>query len=122
MELSTLITFYLKIWYDPEILKVNSCSKSGVWADKRFEFNIDSVYGEILLVGIDGGMENSFFTSGAILEIAECEFTVIRAESVRNFFISEKCAPNFFFWNQRKILGGDDSINLYLQKNPKLFF
>ncbi len=50
---------------------------------KNFESNIDSILGEILLVGVGGDDSSKLSTTGTILEIAKCTFRVVsRAPSV----------------------------------------
>ena len=49
----------MKIWYDSTMLNVLSCSKSGHWNDKSFEYNIDSVPGEIIFGGTGGNTEGT---------------------------------------------------------------
>ena len=48
-----LVTFSVKVWYDPEILTVNGCEKSGAWIDKSYESNTESIAGQILLIGTE---------------------------------------------------------------------
>ena len=50
-ENGALVTFSLKIWYDPEVLLPTECYKMGAWSDKNYEENGESTPGEILLVG-----------------------------------------------------------------------
>ena len=44
-----VLSFSLLVYYDPAVFEVISCYQSGVWADKQWEENKDSVPGEIYL-------------------------------------------------------------------------
>ena len=50
-DLGDLITFELKIFYNPAHLSISDCSKSGAWNAKTFEANIDGTPGLAYLAG-----------------------------------------------------------------------
>jgi len=71
-----LVTWSLKVWYDKTVYWINSCWKSGTWADKGFDYNIDTIPGEILFAGIGGNQAGKISTSLAKLEVARCEIRI----------------------------------------------
>merc|ERR550532_1369914 len=76
-----LVTFSLKLWYDPDVLTVTGCEKSGAWADKSYESNTASTLGEILLVGIGGNADGKISSSGMIT-VTQCTFQVSSSQAV----------------------------------------
>jgi len=73
-----LVTFAIRIWYDPSQLRASNCVGSGDWTNKIFESKIDN--GEILLVGVDGSSNPT--ASQYLTEIANCDFEVIGTRPV----------------------------------------
>eukprot|EP00492_Amphilonche_elongata_P000539 TRINITY_DN1301_c0_g1_i1.p1 TRINITY_DN1301_c0_g1~~TRINITY_DN1301_c0_g1_i1.p1 ORF type:complete len:533 (-),score=92.28 TRINITY_DN1301_c0_g1_i1:27-1604(-) len=78
-----LVTWSLKVWYDKTVYWINSCWKSGAWADKGFDYNIDTIPGEILFAGIGGNQAGKIGTSFAKLEVARCEIQIFDIEAAK---------------------------------------
>ena len=70
-----LLTFFFKVWFNSDFLKIDYCESGKDWLMNDMEYNSDGKLGEIIFAGFGGGKNNEYGKS--IVEIVNCHFTVI---------------------------------------------
>ena len=85
---SNILTFDMKVFYDPTVFNVVSCQGEAGWSGigKNFDVIWDDTPGEILMSGYGGDDPDAEDNIGSVIDVASCTFAVISEDPLVSGF------------------------------------